>query len=375
MQLGIDPTKLSKSLSGTRRFTTYELAAIAECGRTTVDWLLTGTTPELSRVATRVASDTLVSTVDKAVQRATDLAEVDEALRKLLGTEELLSLPDWSPGSTSAVRQGESMGTAVRKTLDEHCLAEMFSQEPELAIERAFDVNVACIPLDGGFDGLAWATPGFRLIVLNSDVRQWTRRRFTLVHELMHIVAGDTRSNGFKTDQDVMRTDRRQEEMRANAAAAAFLMPAEQVIQLASGTHVGKEDFSRLVRQFGVSPSAMAWRLFNLDIIDAVRCGELRLLTLLDTARLGDWLPEYEELSLETRQRDERLPARLATRALRAYLDGVITARIVGKALNVDAEVVRDFFAEKNRGALPFSPGGSVGAYAPADAREAVFEP
>lgn len=40
--IGLDPTKLSKSLTGTRRFTPIELTHIAEIGDVTVNWLLNG---------------------------------------------------------------------------------------------------------------------------------------------------------------------------------------------------------------------------------------------------------------------------------------------------------------------------------------------
>ncbi len=41
-QIGLDATKLSKSLTGTRRFTPAELTSIAEAGNVTVNWLLNG---------------------------------------------------------------------------------------------------------------------------------------------------------------------------------------------------------------------------------------------------------------------------------------------------------------------------------------------
>lgn len=40
--IGLDATKLSKSLSGTRRFTPAELTRIAEAGNVTVNWLING---------------------------------------------------------------------------------------------------------------------------------------------------------------------------------------------------------------------------------------------------------------------------------------------------------------------------------------------
>lgn len=41
-EIGLDPTKLSKSLTGTRRFTAAELTLIAEIGGVTVNWLING---------------------------------------------------------------------------------------------------------------------------------------------------------------------------------------------------------------------------------------------------------------------------------------------------------------------------------------------
>jgi AcrR family transcriptional regulator len=41
-EIGLDATKLSKSLTGTRRFTPAELTRIAEVGNVTVNWLLNG---------------------------------------------------------------------------------------------------------------------------------------------------------------------------------------------------------------------------------------------------------------------------------------------------------------------------------------------
>ncbi|GAB3497003.1 TetR family transcriptional regulator C-terminal domain-containing protein [Nocardiopsis coralliicola] len=43
--MGLEPTKLSKSLNGTRRFTPEELVRIADAAGVTVNWLLNGTAP------------------------------------------------------------------------------------------------------------------------------------------------------------------------------------------------------------------------------------------------------------------------------------------------------------------------------------------
>lgn len=69
-RIGLDATKLSKSLSGTRRFTPAELTRIAELGNVTVNWLING-----SDVAETVAA------VPERTARAVDLPETAEAGR------------------------------------------------------------------------------------------------------------------------------------------------------------------------------------------------------------------------------------------------------------------------------------------------------
>src|SRR5580693_1639728 len=79
----LDADKLSKSLTGIRRFTSYELALIAERGRTTVDWLLTGVAPEKIAVAARAQARSADSGLDDAISRAREIADVHEILKRV----------------------------------------------------------------------------------------------------------------------------------------------------------------------------------------------------------------------------------------------------------------------------------------------------
>ena len=49
--IGLDDSKLSKSLNGARRFSSLDLARIADKCGVTVDWLLTGEEPALALAA------------------------------------------------------------------------------------------------------------------------------------------------------------------------------------------------------------------------------------------------------------------------------------------------------------------------------------
>ncbi|MBW0009488.1 MAG: ImmA/IrrE family metallo-endopeptidase, partial [Pseudonocardiales bacterium] len=71
---------------------------------------------------------------------------------------------------------------------------------------------------------------GFRLILVSNAV-SWTRQRFILAHELGHVLAGDAQN--LRVDLDVMAPSSQGErtEMRANAFASAFLMPARTITE------------------------------------------------------------------------------------------------------------------------------------------------
>ena len=65
----LDPTKLSKSLNGARRFSSLDLTRIAERCATSVDWLLTGVEPELA-LAARTTGGSAARAVDEALRLA-----------------------------------------------------------------------------------------------------------------------------------------------------------------------------------------------------------------------------------------------------------------------------------------------------------------
>src|SRR4051812_29200077 len=64
-RIGLDNTKLSKSLTGGRRFTSLELARIASLSHVTVDWLITGAEPELT-IAARSSGGSAATAVAEA---------------------------------------------------------------------------------------------------------------------------------------------------------------------------------------------------------------------------------------------------------------------------------------------------------------------
>ena len=335
-EVHLDPDKLSKSLNGVRRFTTYELAAIAERARTTVDWLLTGAEPEKITLAARANERSTGSGLDEALARARQVADVHEILQRVgVATGNFPSLP--KPFKSGlAIEDGPRLAEAVLAILEKHAGPDQVRADPATVIEQGLGINVLIEAFGEGFDGLACATSSFRLIIVNSRI-PWSRQRFTLFHECGHILAGDDAGGNVCADGDVMGAPGRVEEMRANSFAAAALMPESDVRQRA-GEYVSEETFAALVGYYRVSPDALAWRLKALGLIDPRRRAELGAMPVQEAALLGGWREEYANLTRN--QNRPRPPVALAERAVDAFVNGIISARPLAALLRVDSSTL-----------------------------------
>jgi Zn-dependent peptidase ImmA (M78 family) len=340
-EVQLDPDKLSKSLTGVRRFTTYELAVIAERGRATVDWLLTGAEPERRAVAARAQLRGVDSSLDDALRRADEIADVSEILRRLKILSDVAQPLPTVHMTGLAVADGPRLaGTALTVLSQRATLAE-FRDDPATVIEQALGIHVLVEPFGAGFDGLAYATSSFRLAIVNSEI-PWSRQRFTLLHECGHILAGDGGDRDVCIDGDVMGAADRIEEMRANAFAAAALMPEDDV-RVQATEPVTEQGFAMLAGRYRVSPDAMAWRLKSLGLIDARQRADLGAMPIQQAALRGGWTQEYRELTRT--QGRVRPPLILADRAVDAFVRGKISARPVAALLRVDSATLLDWHA------------------------------
>lgn len=326
-QVGIEPTKLSKSLSGTRKFTSLELASIADTCGVTVEWILTGEEDVLAAAARTGANGI---SADKALTRARELAGARKSLSEL-GIEQQWSLNRHSgfharrwteQGQEMALDVQQSMKTQPHETRD---LAGL--------IEDEFRIDVAVEDL-GGLDGLAIATDQARLILVSST-RPLGRQRFTLMHELAHLLASDDQQ--LHKDSDI-HAGKGEGEVRANAFAAEMLMPRETILAWAQGesTH---DNFAQLVCELMVSPAALAWRLHNLSFISPNQRDEWLKLTSADCARRASRTAEFAERAAQASE--GRTPRLLFADALEAYSRQKTTLRLAARVMNTDTSTVR----------------------------------
>lgn len=330
----MEPTKLSKALTGTRRFTPLELALIAEQGETSTDWLLNGSSTRPA-LAARSEHVTVADAAQAACAKAEDLDEIYETLADLGRYGQPPALPRFRPHGL-LINQGEALAAESLRflaTLGAGQHADDLGALPD-TIERVFGINIVIEDLGRGFDGLAWCRNGFRLILV-SNATSWTRQRFSIAHELGHVLAGDAQD--LQIDIDVMAPSVKHAdtERRANAFAASFLMPTEAINAVAS---MNDDTFARLVGQFGVSPSALSWRLLNLGRIDDREQRRLGGLALWECAERGGWLDRYRALTRD--QSEVRRPGLLSREVLGAFEDGDVSARVAARVLDIPPETL-----------------------------------
>lgn len=335
--IGIDETKLTKSLRGKRRLTSLELALIAQIGDRTVEWLLTGENSRAMVFAHRSAllDNSVVEMVGEAALSVA--AERFEALESIGMAPRHVDLParptGWSyvEGSNSLARTASSLLGAPVSSLSTDGLIDL--------VEETFGLDVVVTELPTECDGIAYQDGEFRAIVLaTTDVA--ARQRHTLAHELGHILWGDA-------EQDIIRervadTGNSIAEKRASVFAASFTVPADE-LRTEMDDRDPIDQFDHLVMKFRVSPSSMSWRLFNLGMISASQQSELSARTSAQCAAATDNVEEHLVRNRGSLQR--RPPLRLAVAATLAYLQGETTVAPAAQLLGWSEEETRQMLS------------------------------
>jgi Zn-dependent peptidase ImmA (M78 family)/transcriptional regulator with XRE-family HTH domain len=329
--IGIDATALSKALSGKRNFKPLEVALIAETLNVPVQALLADDDEvcEPTSMAAR-AQPNASPAVEQALARTETILELDKLLAELGQTarpaHRVHRFPKLKP-----FEQGEWLADRLRSTMGV-AAADLPPEVSTLAafIEEKFSIDVAIEPLPDGLDGLAVARRPFGLIMVSSSIPA-TRQRYTMVHELGHLVAGDGHD---VIDENVLR-GHSAEEMRANSFAAAFLMPTAALkIAFEGQPAVGEQLIADLLGRYRVSLDALAFRLWNAGLVDLGTREEVRRMS---SARIS--LRQGRALDLQARG-ERRWPGGLLDRAVSAYVNGHISIRPIANLVGIDENVL-----------------------------------
>lgn len=241
-QLGLSRPTVSEIEAGHRGVSYLELDRIASLfGKDVLEFLRPAfdagdALAAVFRAAPELAEDDLATSLRDAVCLGRELSNLEKLLT-LPGAE--LSAPAFPavvPRSRwEAVQQGERAAAEERRRLD--LGAGPIDDLVELLAGQG--VRTVCIGLPDDVSGMTLRLLDAGLLVVVNREHAWPRRRFSWAHEFAHVrLDPDLLSQVSRgTERDDLR------EVRANAFAAAFLLPEDGVRQFVE--RLGKGEPSR----------------------------------------------------------------------------------------------------------------------------------
>lgn len=236
------------------------LLALAQTLGVRVEYFFRQTEVELEAVEYRKHSK-LPAKVEQRV-----LAEVRDRIERWLALEEFLPTP-WSiefvipenvPAHFKTLAEVENAADAMREAwnLGRNPIPDLVDTLESHGI-KAF---ISHAETDGKFDGLSAKANGMPVVVVNAD-RPGDRQRFTLAHELGHLVLAGRLAKGLD------------EEKACHRFAGAFLVPRSSVIEaLGEGrTWLEPQELRLLKQEWGLSMAGWMFRALDLGILPKVR--------------------------------------------------------------------------------------------------------
>jgi Zn-dependent peptidase ImmA (M78 family)/transcriptional regulator with XRE-family HTH domain len=345
--LGVHRPTISEIEAGRRTVTTEELYEFARIYVTPVSTLLSEVAPraeDVERVLFRrktSAGSAARRSVRRLMLRCRTEKELEDSLGLAAPTSARPAYRVPSPRNTGeAVRQGEQIAGQERRRLG---VGGEPLRNPLELLERQ---GVRIAPLDRieapeDVDAVYLETEEFGACVgITPEQRPFDRFRstFTAAHEYAHWLIRDVQAETFSfqggTD-DLL-------EVRANAFAAAFLMPQDGLRDYFTdrglldedGTvpRLGPSDIARAMDHFGVSRPALLYRLQNVEMIDPETAESLRAAEFA-YSRMAS------KLGLGIRE-PRRIGTRFDALVIEAWKRGIITT---GRAADLLGENIEGF--------------------------------
>lgn len=349
-RLGVHRPTVSEIEAGRRAVTSEELYQFTRIYELPVSSLLRESPGERVESVLFRKGGIADPTARAAVRRFAERCRTERELEELLGIEpRATGRPTYRvrpPRAVmDAVKQGEQIAERERNRLG---LGIEPLRNPLDLMERQ---GVRIAPLEGvaeeGLDGIYFETKDLGACVgVNTDADLWTgfRIAFTAAHEYAHWLLHDIEAEPLRS----RRFTKDLREVRANAFAAAFLMPREGVQRYFAAEslldrngqidRLTPADIVRAMDYFGVSRPALLFRLKALRLISDPIYEEVRSLEFSVTGiakALG--LALRTEFDLSTRPTDL---------TIRAWRRGLITTGRAADLLGIDVQEFRQKMAD-----------------------------
>ncbi|PWW62454.1 ImmA/IrrE family metallo-endopeptidase [Actinokineospora spheciospongiae] len=194
-------------------------------------------------------------------------------------------------------------------------------------VEQTTGIDVAVLDTGPDEHGLTMRDPATETVFIGvARTRHPMRQRSTLAHELGHVLFEDW--GVWSSDDSGGETGRSPGEVRADAFARHLLLPIEGLGELVKRPGaVNQTVLSNVVQRFMVSPAIAAIALRQAGWIDYTTKQAWMGLTAPQLAARFGWIDLYRALQEESDRR--RPPQRLLARAIRGYVEGVVSAQTI----------------------------------------------
>lgn len=349
-ELGVHRPTISEIEAGRRAVTAEELYRLSALYGVSVSDVLAETPSEAAEAAELLAlrsDDADSPSARLALRRFVADRKAEYELEELLGLEHpalaAIRREALRPrGVMDAVQQGESLATLERRQLG--LGAEPVGSILHLLAHQGVRIGpLRALPSDR-IDGVYFESADLGPCVgVNWRDGDWTggRAAFTAAHEYAHVILRDRASEVFHLAPG----ERDLQEVRANAFAAAFLMPADGLRAYFSGkglvrgeslTHLAPADVVRAMDHFGVSRSALLFRLRNLELIASDLAASLNDFPVASVASAA---------GVQFRERGY-IGTRLPELAIHAWRLGHISAGRAAELCELDLQAFRDLMRE-----------------------------
>ena len=285
---------------------------------------------------------------DTALLRAVDLIELEERLTRLdvPGGQQTKAQPlPLSVGSPT--RQGRALAESVRHQWDLH--AAPIGDLAELVEDRT-GADVAIVELPRAVSGLCVreTTSGVAVLLVNVT-HSMERQRFSLAHELGHLLAGDAT----RVDTDATSTTSAAES-RAHAFARNLLMPSDDIRAWLDtynpdaahdGAVLDQASLANLAWHYGVSPDALLVQLKELNVLTTAQARALKGFSARQLAMKYGWFTDWRARSRAAEA--ARPPRRLWVRAIEAYRQGQLGISALARLSDDEPATLATILAEE----------------------------
>jgi transcriptional regulator with XRE-family HTH domain len=227
------------------------------------------------------------------------------------------------PESGTIQEQGRAAARAVRDALR---LGDAPIADVAGVIEDLTGTDVGTAALPTGVSGVCVTDPERATsIILVDSTHVAERQRFSLAHELGHLLFGNS------THVDATSTERTPREILCDEFARHLIIPESGIRAWLSANCAGEVDeraMALLARHFGASPDVTRIQLDRMTLLPG-GLGDSPLPTGRRWAYQYGWGPQYDACQAAAAQ--PRVPRRILDRAMAAYRDGRLGITVLAR--------------------------------------------